>query len=87
MSEATDQFDALEARGKPDPPVGLQPTDNIVRWQNCPDCKGRGWYLIHPFKTSPWPAGGVENTCQCLTCVHAKKFYEEHGREPFLLER
>lgn len=23
--------------------------DRIVRWNNCPDCDGRGWYVVNPF--------------------------------------
>lgn len=69
-------------RGRPANPVGLNPNDIIVTLRGCPDCDGRGWYLINPFATRPSPAGGISNMCQCLTCLSAKEFWDKHGCLP-----
>lgn len=50
--------------------------DNVVRWRDCPDCEGRGWFLINAFKTGGSNgAGGLQNMTQCKTCRAA---YHDH---------
>jgi hypothetical protein len=74
-------------RGKPENPTPFKNTDDVIRMHDCPDCKGRGWFLINPFETSPWPSGGYENCCQCQTCVSAKAYWDQHGFLPEELAR
>lgn len=40
-----------------------------VKWRDCPDCGGRGWFLIQPFVS--YTTG---NHRQCDTCL---KEYEK----------
>lgn len=61
----------------------MKPDDLIVRLENCPDCDGRGWFLINPFATGGSNgAGGIGNMTACKTCVAAKKYWDEHGTLP-----
>jgi hypothetical protein len=69
-------------RGRPENPKGFRPGDDVIKLRGCPDCKGRGWFLINPFATSPPPAGGIGNMCQCQTCASAKAYYDAHGCLP-----
>lgn len=79
------EFDDIGPRGRAENAKPLdQFGDQIIRWRDCPDCDGRGWFLHDPFATSPWPAGYV---CQCQTCANAKAFHDEHGRLPRLSSR
>ncbi len=50
---------------------GFMPDDTVIRWRDCPDCKGRGWFLIRPFK----PNLGICDMTQCGRC---KAEYEKH---------
>lgn len=53
----------------------------------CPDCSGRGSFLINPFATGGSNgAGGAENLAQCLTCKDAHDWYMKHGALPAELE-
>lgn len=53
--------------------------DNVVRWRDCPDCEGRGWFLINAFKTGGSNgAGGLHNMTQCPKCREA---YHAHQIE------
>jgi hypothetical protein len=57
-------------------PRGFQPSDKVLRWRDCPDCGGRGWFLINPFATGGGDGvGGLDNMRQCATC---KAAYERH---------
>lgn len=48
---------------------GFKPDDTVIRWRDCPDCKGRGWFLIRPFATGGSNGvGGLSNMRQCDTC-------------------
>lgn len=68
-------------RGRPNDP---KPVDSkVVTLVGCPDCNGRGWFLINPFATGGSNGcGGVGNMCQCLTCLDAHEFYLQHQRLP-----
>lgn len=73
-------------RGRGDPPVPFQADDQVIKLAGCPDCTGRGWFLINPFATGGGGgAGGLENMTQCRTCVSAHKHYEAHGVLPNLV--
>lgn len=54
------------------------PDDDVIRFTLCPDCDGRGYFLMEPFalRIGHW------NCCQCLTCLRAKKYFDEHGELP-----
>lgn len=70
-------------RGRPENPIGLDHADTVVRLKDCPDCGGRGYYLIRPFATGVANgAGGLRNMCQCQTCADSKAYYLEHGELP-----
>lgn len=70
-------------RGRGNPPSPVKPGDEIVRLQSCPDCGGRGWFLINPFSVGgPNGAGGIENLTQCLTCLDAHAYWQLHGQLP-----
>lgn len=55
---------------------------DVIRWKDCPDCKGRGWFLIRPFETGGGGAGGPRNMTQCQLCKATHAFYMQHGRLP-----
>lgn len=65
--------------------VPLGPTGEVVRFRHCPQCDGRGYFLINPFATSCGGFGGIANIAQCLTCLETKRYFNEHGvlPEPF----
>jgi hypothetical protein len=65
-------------------PKSLHETgEDVLKWENCPHCKGRGWFLINPFAIGGSNgAGGLQNVRQCQTCVAAKRHWDEHGVEP-----
>jgi hypothetical protein len=73
-------------RGRGEPAVPLRRDSTIVRLPSCPDCQGRGWFLINPFEFRPAPAGGIGNMTQCLTCLDAHAYWQEHGHLPAELE-
>lgn len=51
---------------------GFKDDDVVVKWKNCPDCNGRGWFLIRPFATGGGNGvGGIQNCRQCETCKNA----------------
>lgn len=69
--------------GRPANPQPLDRNSTVVRLQGCPDCKGRGWFLINPFATGGSNgAGGIGNMCQCETCLSAKQYWDQHGALP-----
>ncbi len=70
-------------RGRPEKPVGFHHDGNLVRLNGCPDCHGRGWFLINPFATGGSNGfGGIGNLCQCLTCLDSKAYWDQHGELP-----
>jgi len=70
-------------RGRPEEPQSLRSTEDVTRLKGCPDCAGRGYYLIQPFKTGGSNgAGGLGNMCHCLTCVDSKAYWDEFGELP-----
>lgn len=56
--------------------------EQFVRWQNCPHCKGRGYFLKNPFIVRWENLVMPDNFEACVTCARAKEFYEVHEREP-----
>lgn len=69
--------------GRADIPIALTADDEIVSHPKCPDCKGRGWFLINPFATGGGNGlGGVHNLTQCLTCRAAHDHWQTHGTLP-----
>lgn len=56
--------------------------DKVLRWQNCPRCDGRGYFLINPFIPRFADLTAPENLRQCETCLKAKAFWNQYGREP-----
>ncbi len=75
--------------GRADHPVPLDWDSKIIRLRGCPDCDGRGWFLINPFATGGGNGcGGITNTCQCQTCFAAKEYWDKNGElPPELIER
>lgn len=70
-------------RGKGDDPQPVRSGDRMVALNSCPDCKGRGYFLINPFMTGGTNgAGGLGNMCQCLTCLDSESYYRRHGELP-----
>jgi len=70
-------------RGYPDEPKGMEPSDTVIRISTCPDCTGRGWFLINPFATrGSNGAGGIRNITQCQTCQAAYAYYQRTGELP-----
>jgi len=83
MSDVTVMDRRVVLRGRPASPVGLDHGDDVVRLKGCPDCSGRGYYLIQPFATGGSNgAGGLRNMCQCQTCADSKAYYIEFGELP-----
>lgn len=63
--------------GRPEEPKPLEVGDLVPHISTCPDCKGRGWFLIHPFATGGSNgAGGLSNMTQCQTCKRAHAVFE-----------
>lgn len=63
--------------------IPLRWDDTIVKMDGCPDCKGRGWFLINPFATGGFGGcGGIGNSTQCQTCVNTEKYFKETGKIP-----
>lgn len=61
----------------------LKGHDDIVKMKGCPDCNGRGYFLINPFATGGTNGcGGIGNCCQCQTCLNAKAYWDKHGHLP-----
>ena len=70
-------------RGKAEPPIPFEHDTKVVKLPGCPDCDGRGWFLINPFGTGGGGgAGGYRNMCQCQTCANSEKYWKEHGELP-----
>lgn len=64
-------------------PEPLKPTDDVIKWSDCPDCEGRGWFLIQPFVSGGRNgAGGLDNMTQCQTCKKAYEYHQKHGELP-----
>jgi hypothetical protein len=83
MSEANSMDCRVVLRGRPANPVGLNYGDDVVRLKDCPDCGGRGYFLISPFATGGSNgAGGMRNMCQCQTCADSKAYYLTYGELP-----
>lgn len=69
--------------GFPDNPKPIGHDGTIVRLKCCPDCGGRGWFLINLFATGgPGGCGGPGNATQCETCISAKRYWDEHEELP-----
>lgn len=69
--------------GRGENPVPLRHDSEVIRMRGCPDCDGRGYFLINPFGMGGSNgAGGLGNMCQCQTCFNAKKSFDEYGRLP-----
>lgn len=61
----------------------LDAETQVVSMKGCPDCQGRGWFLINPFATGGANgAGGYRNKRQCLCCLDCEKYFQEHGTLP-----
>ena len=70
-------------RGRPKNPESVRHDADVPRLKGCPDCGGRGYYLIQPFMTGGSNgAGGLGNMCHCLTCVDSKAYWDEFGELP-----
>lgn len=70
-------------RGRATVPIPFEHDTNVIRMEGCPDCNGRGWFLINPFATGGSNgAGGYRNMCQCLTCLDCQSYWNEHGTLP-----
>ncbi len=70
-------------RGKPKNPVGFKYNEDVIRLKTCPDCAGRGWYLIEPFRSGGSNGvGGLGNLCQCETCKNSMAYWQAHGCLP-----
>ncbi len=79
--------EAFVRRGKGNPPVPIESQSDVICMKGCPDCGGRGWFLISPFKTGGTNgAGGLRNMTQCLTCLDASEYWGVHGTLPQGLE-
>ncbi len=48
----------------------------IVRWKDCPDCGGWGWFCVNSF------ALYNKEFRQCATCKTTHDYYSEHGELP-----
>lgn len=56
---------------------------DVIRLKCCPDCGGKGYFVINPFHPgSCEAANGPGNMTQCLTCLWAKTYYDRHGALP-----
>lgn len=65
------------------PPKPFAYGENVVSFEYCPDCNGRGWFLIQPFMTGGGDgSGGYRNKTQCPTCKSASNHYEQFGCLP-----
>ena len=62
--------------------VPLTKDDVLVKLKICPDCQGRGWFLINPFATGDGGFGGIGNFTQCTTCFQAHEYFKQHGKLP-----
>lgn len=70
-------------RGRPENPEPIQYGADVPILKGCPDCGGRGYYLIQPFLSGGSNgAGGLRNMCHCQTCTDSKAYYLEHGELP-----
>jgi hypothetical protein len=66
-----------------DRPQSIADAGSWVRWADCPDCKGRGWFLINPFATGGGGgAGGAGNARQCQKCKTTHEYFQSHGKLP-----
>lgn len=83
MSEVTSQDQRVVLRGRPAAPVGLNHGDDVIRLKGCPDCDGRGYFLIQPFVSGGSNgAGGLRNMCQCQTCADSQAYCMAYGELP-----
>ncbi len=61
----------------------LEPGQDVIRWNDCPDCKGRGYFLINPFATGGSNfCGGIANMTQCKRCEETHAYWKLHGKLP-----
>jgi len=68
---------------RPANPEGFQPGQDVIRWKDCPACKGRGYFLINPFATGGDNfVGGISNLCQCQVCLKAHEYWAVTGEVP-----
>lgn len=73
----------LQNRGPGFPPDPRPLYGDVVVFKACPDCGGKGYFVIHPFHPGSCEAAhGPGNMTQCLTCVRAKSHYDRHGVPP-----
>lgn len=67
----------------PGNPKGFSNGDEVIRMKDCPDCIGRGWFLIRPFLSGGSNGHcGIENSMQCPTCEEAYLYFNKHGELP-----
>jgi hypothetical protein len=67
-------------RGRADKPKPFSNGDMVVKLIDCPDCDGRGYFLINPFLD--YGLGSLDNMTQCLTCLDSKVYYDKFKRLP-----
>jgi hypothetical protein len=75
----------LENRGPGFPTEGYpQPLwGDVIRLKICPDCDGRGYFVINPLHPGSCEAAhGVGNMTQCLTCLQSKSHFDRYGELP-----
>ncbi len=63
-------------------PEPFEHNTEVTRFLGCPDCGGRGWFLIEPFRTGGSGAGGYSNMCKCLNCERVKAHVDKYGVMP-----
>jgi hypothetical protein len=57
----------------------MQYGESYPKMANCPDCDGRGWFLINPFATGGSNgAGGIGNMSPCETCRRSEEYWRQH---------
>ena len=52
--------------------------DPIIKWRDCPDCSGRGWFCNNPFAEK-----SGQRFYQCVKCETTKAYYDKTGLLPF----
>lgn len=57
-------------------PIGPLGDPAYVKLKGCPDCDGRGWFVLRPF------AETNRGVVQCPTCLAAKIHFDQFGELP-----